>query len=271
MFKFNSTSTKKILIYGLVIFFLMLSCVNKKAKLVQNTNLDTKTLEDKIADKGKVISPILVGTNVWYIDPSQQVWDLTKQSGVKSIRIGGHAYDDDMPSNEQLIDWVKRIQSLGAEPILQVSQYAPPKDAEDLVKLFNVDLVTGKPIKYWNIGNEPWLQNNKPELTEVGAMVEKYFKEYPGIQKYMSDTIEFAKENGYVENVIPIYSAYDPNNTNNIGLVNLSDDGIASIYDDIEAVKFVVIEGTGKRDYYSDWTWEDVLTYYPDIEIEEIK
>lgn len=80
-----------------------------------------------------------------------------------------------------------------------------------------------------------------------------------------------ANENGYVENVIPIYNAYGPNNTNNIGLVNLSDDGIASIYDDIVAVKFVVIEGTGKRDYYSDWTWEDVLTYYPDIEIEEIK
>lgn len=80
-----------------------------------------------------------------------------------------------------------------------------------------------------------------------------------------------ANENGYVENVIPIYSAYSPNNTNNIGLVNLSDDGIASIYDNIVAVKFVVIEGTGKRDYYSDWTWEDVLTYYPDIEIEEIK
>ena len=79
-----------------------------------------------------------------------------------------------------------------------------------------------------------------------------------------------ANENGYVENVIPIYSAYGPNNTTNIGLVNLSDDGIASIYEDIVAVKFVVIEGTGKRDYYSDWTWEDVLTYYPDIEIEEI-
>ncbi len=79
-----------------------------------------------------------------------------------------------------------------------------------------------------------------------------------------------ANEDGYVENVIPLYYAYDPNDTTNIVLANFSDDGIASLYQEIAAVKFVVIEGTGKRDYYSDWTWEDVLTYYPDIEIEEI-
>lgn len=37
---------------------------------------------------------------------------------------------------------------------------------------------------------------------EASDYIEKYFKEYPGIQKYMSDTIEFAKENGYVENLL---------------------------------------------------------------------
>jgi DNA polymerase-1 len=37
---------------------------------------------------------------------------------------------------------------------------------------------------------------------EAADYIEKYFKEYPGIQKYMSDTIEFAKENGYVENLL---------------------------------------------------------------------
>lgn len=37
---------------------------------------------------------------------------------------------------------------------------------------------------------------------EASDCIDKYFKEYPGIQKYMSDTIEFAKENGYVENLI---------------------------------------------------------------------
>ena len=37
---------------------------------------------------------------------------------------------------------------------------------------------------------------------EAGDYIEKYFKEYPGIQKYMSETIEFAKENGFVQNLI---------------------------------------------------------------------
>lgn len=37
---------------------------------------------------------------------------------------------------------------------------------------------------------------------EAAGYIEKYFQEYPGIQKYMSDTIEFAKEYGYVSNLL---------------------------------------------------------------------
>lgn len=37
---------------------------------------------------------------------------------------------------------------------------------------------------------------------DAGDYIEKYFKEYPGIQKYMSETIEFAKENGFVQNLV---------------------------------------------------------------------
>jgi len=123
------------------------------------------------------ISPLLVGTNVWYSKLSDQVWTLTKECGVKSIRIGGGAYDRHMPSNETLLDWVQKIQSIGAEPILQVSQYQPAEAAADLVRFFNIDKHDGlKPIKYWNIGNEPWLQAGRPDQATFGAVVEKYFK-----------------------------------------------------------------------------------------------
>lgn len=183
-------STKKVFIYVFVNLFLALSCVNKKSTKNQNTIISSNTLEDAVSINGKKISPILVGTNVWYINPTDEVWELTAESGVSSIRIGGHAYDRKMPSKEQLIDWVKKIQSIGAEPILQVSQYAPSKDAADLVRLFNVNLVTGKPIKYWNIGNEPWLQNDKPELSKVGAMVEAYFKPRAEVMKAVDGTIK---------------------------------------------------------------------------------
>lgn len=168
-------------IITLVISF---SCKNSVLKNNPTIISDAKILQ------GKKISPILVGTNVWFIDPTDEVWKLTKESGVTSIRIGGHAYDKKMPSNEQLINWVTKIQAIGAEPILQVSQYAPASEAEALVKLFNIDLVTGKPIKYWNIGNEPWLQNKKPALSELGAMVETYFKPRSKIMKAVDPAIK---------------------------------------------------------------------------------
>ncbi len=37
---------------------------------------------------------------------------------------------------------------------------------------------------------------------EAATYIERYFKEYPGIQHYMSQTIEFAKENGFVPNLL---------------------------------------------------------------------
>jgi len=34
---------------------------------------------------------------------------------------------------------------------------------------------------------------------EAAALIEQYFKEYPGVQTYMSETVSFAREHGYVE------------------------------------------------------------------------
>ncbi len=144
-----------------------------------------------IAVKAQQISPNLVGTNVWYIDPSEQVWTLTKDCGVKTIRIGGHAYDKKMPSNETLLDWVRKIQAMGAEPVIQVSKYDPKESAAALVKLFNLEKHEGiKPVKYWNIGNEPWLQANRPPQSEMGALVEAYFKPISAAMKAVDPTIK---------------------------------------------------------------------------------
>ncbi len=37
---------------------------------------------------------------------------------------------------------------------------------------------------------------------EAQEIIENYFEQYPGIKKYMSDTIDFARENGYVETLL---------------------------------------------------------------------
>lgn len=136
------------------------------------------------------ISKQLVGTNVWH-KPSDKVWQLTKESGLTTIRIGGHSYDKKLPSKEILLEWVKKIQALGAEPVLQVSQYQSAEIAADLVRFFNVEMKAEiAPIKYWNIGNEPWLQANKPDLKIMGARVEAYFKPISAAMKAVDPTIK---------------------------------------------------------------------------------
>jgi hypothetical protein len=168
----------------ILLLLIIFACSNSTSQVTSVEELKNTTTE------GKIISPILVGNNVWYINPTQQVWDLTAACGVTSVRIGGHAYDDNMPSKAELLDWVKRIQAMGAEPIMQVSQYASANAAADLVKYFNVDLASGKAIKFWNIGNEPWLQNGKPDLSTVGAMVEAYFKPRAEAMKAIDPSIK---------------------------------------------------------------------------------
>ena len=37
---------------------------------------------------------------------------------------------------------------------------------------------------------------------EAAAIIEEYFKQYPGIKKYMSDSIHFAQEHGFVETIL---------------------------------------------------------------------
>lgn len=137
------------------------------------------------------ISPQLVGTNLWYTNPSDTVWKLTENCGVSVVRIGGHAYDKKLPSNEILVSWVKKIQSIGAEPIMQVSQYKSAEVAAELVRFFNIEKHEGiQPIKYWNIGNEPWLQANKPDAKTFAAAVERYFKPIAAAMKMVDSTIK---------------------------------------------------------------------------------
>ncbi len=143
------------------------------------------------------ISQQLVGTNLWYTNPSTTVWNLTKQGGFQTIRIGGAEYDRNMPGNATILNWVKQIRSIGAEPIVQVSQYKSAADAAALVKYLNIDNSDViAPVKYWNIGNEPWLQNySLAGGVDVGGMVETYFKPIaaamkevdPGIKIYGPD------------------------------------------------------------------------------------
>lgn len=45
-------------------------------------------------------------------------------------------------------------------------------------------------------------QNLGISRKEAAQIIEEYFKSYPGIKRYMDETINFAKENGYVETIM---------------------------------------------------------------------
>lgn len=126
--------------------------------------------------QGRPISSQLIGTNLWYGDPADPVWQYVRDARVQIIRIGGHAYDDAPPSATMLLRWVQKIRAYGAEPLIQVSQYKSPEAAAATVRLFNVELAAGEPIRYWNIGNEPWIQNGRPSPAVMAGQIVSYFK-----------------------------------------------------------------------------------------------
>ena len=107
---------------------------------------------------GPAISPYQVGANVWH-QPSDEVWRVTSEAGIQIVRIGGGAYDRSMPSNDQLMQWCRQIRSMDAEPMMQISRYLSAEQAADIVRHFNIDEEMN--IKFWNIGNEPWLREGR--------------------------------------------------------------------------------------------------------------
>ncbi len=159
-------------------------------KIIKGLSVFALALVSGIA-QAQEISPMLVGNNAWFTNPTDEVWALTGESGVKTIRIGGNAFNDNMPSNATLLSWVQEIRAIGAEPILQVSQHQSAEAAANVVHFFNVEM-SGQmePIKYWNIGNEPWLEANRPPIPEVAPLVEAYFKPIAVAMKAVDPSIK---------------------------------------------------------------------------------
>ncbi len=109
------------------------------------------------------ISPFLFGQNHWIATGDEGgrtgymdlLWPKVKESGVKSIRIGGNGYNHNLPERKRLTAMIDSIHKIGAEPILQVPQNFTAIQAMELVEYFNK--VVNKKIQFWAIGNEPLL------------------------------------------------------------------------------------------------------------------
>jgi hypothetical protein len=106
--------------------------------------------------KGPIISPLLVGQNLWYPSSVASLWPEVKASGVGLVRIGGNGPNKTVPSDQQYLDWIKQIRAIGAEPLVQVSQLVTADQAGKLVTFLNVTSAASvAKTRYWSIGNEP--------------------------------------------------------------------------------------------------------------------
>jgi hypothetical protein len=112
------------------------------------------------------ISPWLFGQNHWMEKTDEgkrpgylyMLWPKVKESGIKTVRIGGGGYNRRLPVREKLVAMVDSIHQIGAEPILQVPSKYTAEETIELVKYFN-NAASKRRIEFWSIGNEPLLRD----------------------------------------------------------------------------------------------------------------
>jgi len=109
------------------------------------------------------ISPYLFGQNHWIAQGDEGtrvgylhlLWPKVKESGIKSVRIGGNGYNNHLPERQKLSAMIDSILNIGAEPILQMPEKFTALQAMELVEYYTKP--GNKKVKFWSIGNEPLL------------------------------------------------------------------------------------------------------------------
>ena len=132
----------------------------------------------------QIISDNFFGVNAWMPDSIGSVflngklhknWPKVKGSGAAIVRFGGITPDKNRPTNSQYIKMIDSIRANGMEPILQVPFYNyrfTAQQAADIVYYINV--VRGKNIKYWIIGNEPDLSYSFTTASQVANYIKPF-------------------------------------------------------------------------------------------------
>ena len=138
-----------------------------------------------IGANAQQISPYLFGQNFWIAtgDEGSRVgyinllWPKIKESGIKSVRIGGNGYNRHFPDRQRLNAMIDSVRNIGAEPILQVPDNFTALQAMELVEYYTKP--GNKKVQYWSIGNEPLLQRT----TTVDQVHEYIMRIAPAMKK----------------------------------------------------------------------------------------
>ena len=109
------------------------------------------------------------------------------------LRIIAHLSKDENMINAFLDD--QDIHSATASKIFNVDIKDVTKDMRRKAKTVNFGIIYG--ISAFGLSQRLEIQRK-----EAAGIIEQYFTKYPLVKKYMDDTIDFARENGYVETIM---------------------------------------------------------------------
>jgi hypothetical protein len=178
---------------------------------------------------GVPISPRFFGQNAWMphavgdstkcslpncvplsTDPNDAVWRDVYNSGVVSMRYGGHAVDNDAdPQLQETLDqylaMVDAMRAKGIEPIIQVpfdADHYIAKQAADLVGYVNI--TNGRGVKYWVIANEPDLHNSDYGTNGYNSgQIANYIRDFASAMKAKDSSIKIiAPETAWYDDTI---------------------------------------------------------------------
>ena len=139
-------------------------------------NIPIKTKEGKMIRNAFICEK---GSKIVSIDYSQiELRILAHVANIKSLKEGFAKGLD--------------IHSLTAQEVFQVDNQNVTDDLRRKAKTINFGIIYG--ISPYGLASQLDISNS-----EAKDYIEKYFKKYPGIQNYMTQTIEKCRSNGYVE------------------------------------------------------------------------
>ena len=84
------------------------------------------------------------------------------------------------------------IHSITAQDVFQVNEKEVTEELRRKAKTINFGIIYG--ISAFGLANQLEISNSEAKL-----YIEKYFQQYPGIKNYMQKTVEFCRENGFVQ------------------------------------------------------------------------
>jgi hypothetical protein len=172
-------------------------------------------------NSAQTISSHFFGENAWMPDTIgstvlngklHKQWQSVKASKAAMIRFGGIAPDKSMPTNYQYIKMIDSIRANGMEPIIQVPFYNQKYTAQQAATIVNyINVVKGRHIKYWIIGNEPNLSYSYTSASQIA----NYFRPFASAMKNADPSIFI---------VGPEIAWFDQNIINGLTTPNGSDD-----------------------------------------------